>query len=565
MAKLYAETMNCIHYAHDRACYENIQMALHNSNVSRLMAFGFAGLSVVADSLAALKYDEVYPIRNENGLTTAFRRAHPNREIPQFGNDDDRVDSIAVKAVSRFHEELDKQPLYRKAKATLSVLTITSNLVYGQATGATPDGRVYGDSFAPGANPMHGRDKNGALASLSSVAKLPYYKCMDGISNTFCLLPNALGQKSNRRANLATLLDGYFAHKAHHLNVNVLSPDILKDAHKHPEKYPNLTIRVSGYAVRFNRLTPEQREEVMARTMHSTSVVTMAHKETNAVYSGDVDEEKKEEVHPEEMEGVKEGGAVLGSVYSVETFSTTDGPGIRTNIFLQGCPKKCLFCCNPETQALADPLQHPEFAMSSAEIASLLLKYKEWLKPRGGGVTVSGGEALVQPDFVADLFQRVRAAGLTTCLDTACFGNKRRWDKVLPYTDNVLLCLKGMDNEVAGKVAQVSAAEMAKSKEFARYIRDAYPNIRITLRWVLLKGMTDADSELEALIAFAKDLGQVFHAVELIPYHELGREKYDMLSLEYPLDDMCAYRSEDALQVQSRLEDAGVATILSIV
>jgi formate C-acetyltransferase len=342
MAKLYAETMNCIHYSHDRTCYENIQMALHNTNVNRLMAFGFAGLSVVVDSLAALKYDEIYPIRNEKGLTTGFRRGHPNRELPQFGNDDDRVDLIAVKAVTRFNEELEKQPLYRNARATLSVLTITSNLIYGQATGATPDGRAHGESFSPGANPMHGRDKNGALSSLSSVAKIPYSKCMDGISNTFCVLPAALGQKANRRANLATLLDGYFAHKAHHLNVNVLSPDILQDAHKHPERYPNLTIRVSGYAVRFNRLTPEQREEVMARTIHSTSVVTMAHKEKNEVYNlGKEVEEKKEEVHPEEMEGVMHDGAVLGSVYSIETFSTTDGPGIRTNVFLQGCPKKC--------------------------------------------------------------------------------------------------------------------------------------------------------------------------------------------------------------------------------
>ena len=228
------------------------------------------------------------------------------------------------------------------------------------------------------------------------------------------------------------------------------------------------------------------------------------------------------------------------------------------------CPSThVVFCCNPETQALADPKQHPEFAMSSAEVASLLGKYKEWLQPRGGGVTVSGGEAMVQPDFVADLFQRVHSTGLTTCLDTACFGNRRRWDKVLPHTDNVLLCLKGMNNDVAATVAQVSPAEMAKSKEFARYIRDAYPNIKITLRWVLLRGMTDTDAELDALAAFAKELGDVFHAIELIPYHELGREKYKMLDLAYPLDDMSSYRVEDAIKVRDRLDNTGVSTILT--
>jgi formate C-acetyltransferase len=565
MAKLYAETMNTIHYSHDRACYENLQMALHNSNVNRLMAFGCAGLSVVADSLAAIKYDDVFPIRNDAGLTVGFRRAHPNREIPQFGNDDDRVDSLAVRVCSRFYDELNKQPLYRNATATLSILTITSNLVYGKATGASPDGRVTGESFAPGCNPMHGRDKNGALASLSSVTKIPYAKCMDGVSNTFCLLPNALGQPKNRKSNLATLLDGYFAHNGHHININVLSRDILRDAHLHPEKYPNLTIRVSGYAVRFCRLTPEQREEVMARTMHSSSVVTMAHTDKNHELYGfdDMEEKKEEEVHIEEMEGVVEGNAVLGSVYSFETFSTTDGPGIRTNVFLQGCPKKCTFCCNPETQALANPKDHPEFAMSSAEVASLVSKYSEWLKPRGGGITVSGGEALVQPDFVSDLFQKIHEEGLTTCLDTACFGNKARWDKVLPHTDNVLLCMKGMNNDVAASVARVSPAEMQKSKDFARYIRDHYPNIRITLRWVLLKDITDTDSELDALAAFAKDLGPVFHTIELIPYHELGREKYDALKWEYPLQDMSSYKKEDAQRVQERLLSAQVATILS--
>jgi len=566
MARLYAETMNCIHYSHDRTSYEAVQMALHNSQVNRFMAFGIAGLSVVCDSLAAMKYDEIYPIRDEQGLTIGFRRGHPNRELPQYGNDDDRADNLAVAVVSRFYEELDKQPLYRNAKATLSILTITSNLVYGKATGSTPDGRVQGEAFAPGANPMHGRDRNGALASLSSVAKLPYGKCMDGISNTFCLLPNALGAGKGQCKNLATILDGYFAHRGHHLNINVLSPDVLRDAHVHPEKYPNLTIRVSGYAVRFNRLTPEQREEVMARTMHASSVPTMSKRDDgdNEVYSGEgLQEEKKEaEADVHHMEGY-DLGSKLGSVYSLETFSTTDGPGVRTTVFLQGCPKRCVFCCNPETQALADPEKHPEFAMSSCEVTRLLEKYSEWLKPRGGGITVSGGEALVQPDFVADLFQRVHGIGVTTCLDTACYGSKPRWDKVLPHTDHVLLCMKGMDNDVAASVAQVSAHEMAKSKQFARYIRDAYPNTTITLRWVLMKDITDTDSELDALADFAKELGDSCRAIELIPYHELGREKWDALKMSYPLEDMPAYKAEEANVVKDRLESANLKVLLS--
>jgi len=569
MAKLYAETMNTIHYSHDRACYENIQMALHNSNVNRLMAFGAAGLSVVADSLSAIKHDDVYPIRNEDGLTIGFKRGHPSREIPQFGNDDDRVDSLAIRVVSRFYEELDKQPLYRDAKATLSILTITSNVVYGKATGASPDGRLQGEPFAPGCNPMHGRDKNGALASLSSVAKVPYAKCMDGISNTFCLLPNALGHTSQRSSNLVTVLDGYFSQGGHHLNINVLNREVLQDAHRHPEKYPNLTIRVSGYAVRFNRLTPEQREEVMSRTMHSTTVVTMVRKvsdddddDTDGSSDDSFEDEVKisKETDIDELEGMKD-GAVLGSVYSMETFSTTDGPGIRTNVFLQGCTKKCLFCCNPETQKISDPRQHPEYAMSSAEVASLVGKYKEWLKPNGGGITLSGGEAMIQADFVHDVFDRVQKLGLTTCLDTASYGNTARWDKILPVTNNVLLCLKGMDNELASKIAQVPVHEMEQSKAFARHVHDKYPDIQITLRWVLMKDMTDTDDELNALSNFAKEIGA--YAIELIPYHELGREKYEALEMAYPMDGVKPYSGSEAAGVKDRLKASGHRVILS--
>lgn len=556
MAKLYADTMNVIHYAHDRANYENIQMALHNSNVNRLMAFGIAGLSVVADSLAAIKYDDVYPVRNEEGLTVGFKRANPHLELPMYGNDDDRADDLAVKVCSRFHDELAKQSLYRGAMATLSVLTITANLVYGKATGATPDGRLQGEPFAPGANPMHGRDKNGALASLASVAKIPYSKCMDGVSNTFCLLPNALGHSEDRESNLVSLMDGYFAQNAHHINVNVLSREILEDAHKHPEKYPNLTIRVSGYAVRFNRLTPEQREEVMARTMHTSSSVASAVRINKVVQSaGKMD-----------MQMLYEGtnDMVKGSVYSLETFSTTDGPGIRANVFLQGCPKRCVFCCNPETQEICDPDQHPEFAMSSDEIAAILKKYKAFLGPQNGGITLSGGEPLLQPNFVAAVFKQVQDMGLTTCLDTACYGAEDEWEKVLQNTDYVMLCLKGMDDEVASKVAQHPAKYMSRSKDFARYIRDHHTyHIKLSLRWVILKGLTDTSTELEQLITFAKELGPVLTHVELLPYHELGRDKYEALSIPYPLDDMEPYSKEDALRVQNTLESAGLKTSLT--
>jgi pyruvate-formate lyase-activating enzyme len=546
-----------IHYSHDVAYYESLQMSLHNTNVNRLMAFGIAGLSVVADSLAAMKYNEVYPVRNSDGLTIGFHRALPALEDPQFGNDDDRVDSLAVMVCSRLHDELSKHKLYRDAKATLSVLTITSNVVYGKATGATPDGRLQGEPFAPGANPMHGRDKNGALASLSSVAKIPYDKCMDGISNTFCLLPNALGgDPEQRTTNLVTLLDGYFEKNAHHININVLSREVLEDAHKHPEKYPNLTIRVSGYAVRFNRLTPEQREEVMARTMHSSSVASGSAFRKAADSSVAVSEEKSSAVDE---------NAVFGCVYSLETFSTTDGPGIRANVFLQGCPKRCVFCCNPETQQLCHPATHGQYQVTDSEIVATLERYKGFLKPEHGGVTFSGGEPLVQPHFVSAVFKRVHAMGLTTCLDTACYGDEDLWDEVLPHTDYVMLCLKGMDDHVAAKIAMVPASVMRRSKDFARYIRDNYSNIKLSLRWVLMKDVTDTESELNRLAEFSKQLLPVFTHVELIPYHVLGSQKYAALNRPNPMHDIAPYEVDDALKVKAKLESMGFKTVMTTI
>ncbi len=266
LSNLYVNTMNIIHYMHDKYAYEKIQMALHDTDVERFMAFGIAGLSVVADSLSAIKYANVAPVKNESGYIVDFVTTG---DFPKYGNDDDRVDLIAKDMTHKVITELRKTPAYRKAIHTLSVLTITSNVMYGKNTGATPDGRKAFAPFAPGANPMHNREENGALASLNSVAKISYDDCRDGVSNTFSITPEALGRDEDERvSNLVSILDGYFAKKAHHINVNVLNRETLMKAYENPEAYPNLTIRVSGYAVNFNKLSREQQREVISRTFH---------------------------------------------------------------------------------------------------------------------------------------------------------------------------------------------------------------------------------------------------------------------------------------------------------
>lgn len=268
LSNLYVNTMNVIHYMHDKYAYEKTQMALHDTSVDRFMAFGIAGLSVVADSLSAIKYATVKPIKDKEGHIVEFETTG---EFPKYGNDDDRVDMIAKDMAHTVITELRKTPTYRNAIHTLSVLTITSNVMYGRNTAATPDGRKAGEPFAPGANPMHNREENGALASLNSVAKISYDDCRDGVSNTFSITPDALGRTEEERThNLVHILDGYFAKNAHHINVNVMNRETLMKAYEDPEAYPNLTIRVSGYAVNFNKLSREQQREVISRTFHES-------------------------------------------------------------------------------------------------------------------------------------------------------------------------------------------------------------------------------------------------------------------------------------------------------
>lgn len=569
LARVYVDTMNTIHYSHDRHYYESLELALHDTNVHRFMALGIAGLSVCADSLSAIKHACVVPRRDPaTGLTHGF---DTTGAFPCFGNDDDRVDGLAVEMCRRFHAELSKHRIYRGAQPTLSILTITSNVVYGQATGATPDGRLEGEPFAPGANPMHGRDASGAIASLASVAKLPYDCCLDGISNTFCLVPSALGRGDaetvlqTRSKNLAALLDAYFARGSHHVNINVLSRELLADARAHPEKYPNLTVRVSGYAVHFTKLTDAQQLEVMRRTMHtgpSHAPRSIIEKLEETLAATEADIEESPVISPDGARSPARPRDVVGAVHAVESYSTTDGPGIRCVFFLQGCTKRCGYCSNPECQPLVKrPSAVPELAWSDRDVKALLEKYRDFLLPNRGGVTLSGGDPLLQPEFCQAVFVKAHELGLTTALDTSGVGRSADWLRVLPHTDVVLLCPKAMDAKLHQEITGTDTARQVQ--DFAKCIVERFPSIELVIRWVLTKGQTDTDEELDALAAFAKSLGQQLQCVDLLPYHELGRDKYERLGKPYPMEGVPPYPRADALGVRDRLCQRGVRARLA--
>ena len=409
LAGVYVNAMNVIHYMHDKYAYERVEMALHDYAPLRTMAFGIAGMSVVADSLSAIKYAKVHVVRDETGLITDYQT---EGEFPVFGNNDNRVDQLAAWLVSTFMNKLRKYPTYRNALHTQSVLTITSNVVYGKATGNTPDGRRKGEPFAPGANPMHGRDSHGIHASAASVAKIPYRDAADGISLTTTLVPEGLGRTAEDRiTNLTAILDAFFGSTGYHMNVNVLNRDTLLDAMDHPEKYPSLTIRVSGYAVNFVRLTPRAADG--RHQPHVPRSADMRHEPSDHRRVTPLEAKSPFELRVDLGKHVPESDVRaalatgdMGFLHSFTTGSAVDGPGVRVVAWTAGCMWRCLYCHNPDTWTMSNGIP-----VTLARATEELRKYRHGLKVMSGGFTLSGGEPLMQHRFAVKLFARPRGDG----------------------------------------------------------------------------------------------------------------------------------------------------------
>ena len=492
IARVYNEAMNIIHYMHDKYYYEKAQMALVDTNPRINLAYGVAGLSIALDSLSAIKYAKVTARRNDIGLTEGF---DIQGEFPCFGNDNDKVDHLGVDLVYFFSEELKKLPVYKNARPTLSLLTITSNVMYGKKTGATPDGRAKGVAFAPGANPMHGRDKNGAIASLSSVAKLRYRDSQDGISNTFSIVPKSLGAtEEDRVENLVTMMDGYFTKGAHHLNVNVLNREMLYDAMEHPEKYPQLTIRVSGYAVNFVKLSREHQLEVISRSFHERMYSDLLNMTIN--------------------------------VHSYESMGTFDGPGLRLVVFLQGCNFRCLYCANPDTIAGKGGTPTPP-----EEIVRMAMSQRPFFGKRGG-VTFSGGEPTFQAKALVPLVRELKEKGIHVCIDSNGGIWNEEVEELFKLTDLVLLDIKEFNP------ARHQALTGRSNEQTIRTAAWLEENEKpFWLRYVLVPGYSDFEEDIRRL---GEALGKykMVQRVEILPYHTLGVHKYEAMEQEYKLKDV---------------------------
>ena len=525
LARTYVHAMNCIHYSHDRYNYERLMMALHDRDIVRTMAFGIAGLSVVADSLSAIKYAKVKPIRDENGLVVDYETTG---EFPVFGNNDPRVDDIAVDLVKRFMDYLRQHPTYRGAIHTQSVLTITSNVVYGKGTGNTPDGRRKGEPFAPGANPMHGRDSHGWLASCLSVARLPYDDAQDGISYTLSVVPAETRQgKAEAITRAVDALDMYLrAGRVPHEPQRPQQGDAARRDGA-PGQVP--AAHHPGVGVCGELHPPHARAAAWTSSAapSSTGRSDMATPDLAAAAATDVPEgsrhDFRHDLSPDapELENYSEGDGAFGYVHSYETGSRLDGPGIRVTLFLSGCPLRCQYCHNPDTWKLKHGLRIP-----LERVVTRLGHFAPALRAMQGGLTISGGEPLVQPAFSRRIFAAAKAYGLHTALDTSGFLGDRATDEYLQSVDLVLLDIKSWDPETYRRVTK---QEVAPTLRFAE--RLAAMGKPVWVRYVLVPGLTDDPANVEGVAKFVAPMKNV-EWVEVLPFHQLGAFKWKELGLE---------------------------------
>ena len=557
LARTYVDALNCIHYMHDKYAYERLEMALHDGTILRTLACGIAGLSVAADSLSAIKYATVRPVRDASGLVVDYKI---EGEYPAFGNDDDRVDEIAVMIVEHFMRMLRTHPAYRGAVHTQSVLTITSNVVYGKSTGNTPDGRRAGMPFAPGANPMNGRDSHGMLASALSVAKLPFAEAQDGISLTTTIIPSGLGRTPGEQVtNLVGILDAYTKAKGYHLNVNVLNRETLVDAMEFPGEVsaaddPGVRLRREFRATHPGAAAgchqPHVPHQRMTIASHGTVSLGMPRRSCLGVHESGASSGGSPipaELRHLELQALRTGAAA--SVHSWELVTAVDGPGTRMTLFLSGCPLRCQYCQNPDTWRMRDGIFTP-----IEEIVSRLSSYRDLFESTGGGVTVSGGEPLMQSTFVAWLFAECRRLGVHTALDTSgCLGGHAS-DQLLDDTSLVLLDVKSGTEETNHTV---TGRALQPTVEFGD--RLAQLGIPVWVRFVLVPGLTDDVDNIDAVARIVARWANV-ERVEVLRFHQIGRSTWQKLGLDYTLDGVLPPSAQLQERVREQFRAVGLLT-----